>query len=74
MERINFQVSINNRNPIESRKNITLEKASKAIQEKGYDKDLENFLIQRLKSWPENTYELFLKNISKQIAKYNYKK
>lgn len=71
MERINFQLSVNNKNSVESRKKLSLEKAVQAIQQKGYDKDLEDFLIKKIRGWPENTYELFLKNIVKQIEKFN---
>lgn len=70
MEKINLGFSVSNSNSPSHKSNaLTLNQTIDLIKNKKYSKDIEERLIQVLKSRPSNSYENFLKDINSHISK-----
>lgn len=70
MEKINLGFSVSNSNsPSRKSSALTLNQTIDLIKNKRYSKDIEERLIQVLKSRPSNSYENFLNDINSHISK-----
>jgi hypothetical protein len=56
-------------NPLNSRPKLTLDKAINLIKKKGYTVDIEDKLIKAISRQPINTYEGFLREINRHLAR-----
>lgn len=74
-ERLNLKLSVIGSSPNSKVANsLTLDEAIKRIKLKNYQSDIELGLIKLIKKQPNNTYELFFKNIYTHLKKLENKK
>jgi len=68
-ERLNLKISVIGATNSVTQNPLTLDQAMKLLKAKGYQKNIEDGLIELLKKQPRNTYELFFKNIYTHLRK-----
>jgi len=69
-ENFKFKVNIPGSTPLNSKPKLTLAKAIDLIKQKNYVNDIEAQLIKAISRQPANTYEGFLREINRHIAKF----
>lgn len=74
-ERLNLKLSVTGASSNNKYTNsLTLDEAIKIIKSKNYQSEIELGLIKLIKKQPNNTYELFFKNIYTHLRKLENKK